>query len=183
MRCISTSTSRLTRLRMRNPRVTEWVCRPRVSPGHVVTDSNPLAEALKPTGLGDRGAALWRAFGGDNTSDGARAVMIAEAARMADQLEQLDAFIRGDVDAWAKVEIPGSGKTLVLKIDGAVSERRQSMTVFRHLIGQLTSVASASPASSGTTPATEPGGDSPKGAPLDELAKARAERRATASNS
>lgn len=135
----------------------------------------PLTEALKPTGLGERGQALWLALGGHTTTDGARAALIAEAARLADQLEKLDQIITGDDATWLRLEVPeGRDIKLVVPIQAAIAERRQSVTVFRHVLGQLSNVG---------TPAGEVAGTgSPKEVNVDDLAAKRAERRAAAAS-
>ncbi|WP_052069851.1 hypothetical protein [Rhodococcoides fascians] len=142
-------------------------------------ERTPLAEALKPSGLAERGEALWRALGGDSTNDGARAVLIAEASRLADVLEGLDRLIGGDVDTWTSISIPDGDKDLVLRIDAAVSERRQTVTVFRHVIAQLTNVAV--PAGAAQTKTAGGGGEG--GGGLDDLEERRAARRADAAGS
>lgn len=135
----------------------------------------PIAEALKPEGLGARGEALWRALGGDTTTDGARAVLMAEASRLADQLEKLDQIITGDDATWLQLEIPeGKPIKLVIPIQAAIAERRQSVTVFRHVLAQLWNVG---------TPAGEVAGSgSPKEVSVDDLARKRSERRSAAAD-
>lgn len=133
-----------------------------------------LDEALKPSGLGARGSALWRSLGGDTTTDGARAVLIAEAARMADQLEKLDQIIAGDDATWLQLDIPeGRPIKLVIPIQAAIAERRQSLTVFRHVLAQL---------GIGTPNGGVAGTESPKGADVDDLAERRAARRSAAAD-
>lgn len=143
----------------------------------------PLAEALRPVGLGDRGAALWAAFGGDNLTDAARAVLVAEAARLADTLELMDGIIRGDAEAWATVEIPeGDGKELKLTVNSVVAERRQTVTVFRLTLAQLTNVAAidgAAPAN-GYRPAAS--GDTAGTGGVDEIRARRDKRLAGATD-
>lgn len=139
-----------------------------------MSEQTALAAALKPSDLGDRGQALWLAMGGDSTTDGARAVVLAEACRLADTLEQFDKLIGGDSDTWASIKIPEREGDLQLQIHSAVAERRQTITVLRLTIAQLTNVGVAgSPLSGGGTK-----GEST----VDDLAAKRDARRAGAAN-
>ncbi len=140
-----------------------------------MTEEPSIDEALKPSGLGARGEALWRSLGGHTTTDGARAVLIAEACRLADQLDKLDQIITGDDATWLQLEIPeGRPIKLVIPIQAAIAERRQSVTVFRHVLGQLWNVG---------TPAGEVAGSgSPKEVTVDDLEQKRAQRRAAAAD-
>ncbi|MGN0126065.1 MAG: hypothetical protein ACI38R_22715 [Rhodococcus sp. (in: high G+C Gram-positive bacteria)] len=135
----------------------------------------PIADALKPTNLGPRGEALWLSLGGDTATDGARAALIVEACRLADQLDKLDQIISGDDATWLQLEIPeGRPIKLIVPIQNAIAERRQSVTVFRHVLAQLWNVG---------TPAGEVAGSgSPKEASVDDLAKRRAARRSAAAD-
>ena len=141
-----------------------------------MTDEPSIDEALKPSELGPRGEALWRSLGGHTTTDGARAALIAEACRLADQLDKLDQIISGDDATWLQLEIPdGRPIKLIVPIQNAIAERRQSVTVFRHVLSQLWNVG---------TPAGEVAGSgSPKEANVDDLAKRRAARRSATADS
>lgn len=137
-----------------------------------------LAEALRPVGLGERGQALWDALT-TTKIDPARAVLVAEAARLADMLELFDGIIRGDSEAWAEIEVPETGQTSKIVINSVVSERRQTVTVFRHTIAQLTTVGGVAP------PAVSPDEEAPASAPaktVDDIARKRDERRRAASD-
>lgn len=140
-----------------------------------MSDEPSIDEALKPSELGPRGEALWRSLGGHTTTDGARAVLIAEACRLADQLDKLDQIITGDDATWLQLEIPeGRPIKLVIPIQAAIAERRQSVTVFRHVLAQLWNVG---------TPAGEVAGSgSPKEVNVDDLARKRAQRRSAAAD-
>ncbi|AKF26999.1 hypothetical protein YH66_05225 [[Brevibacterium] flavum] len=59
-----------------------------------------------------------------------------EAGRQRDRLDQLQKIIAGDETTWAQI-VKSTGETLTLRIDSAVSEARQSLTVFRQLIGSI----------------------------------------------
>ena len=118
-----------------------------------------LAGAFRPSELGDRGAALWAALSEGLAEDSARLLLLAEACRMADALDKLDQLLSGDVDAWARVAT-GDGE-LVLRIDGAMSERRALVGMLRLTLRQI----------EGSDEATSAGGDV-----VDALAAVRAQR-------
>ena len=122
-----------------------------------------LDAALVPSGLGPRGEALWKALMPPNAVDSQRAVLAAEACRMADRLDQLDLLIRGDVDTWCRITEGRSGD-LEVSLNAAATESRQLTNVFRQLMGQL---AEQSVRKAG-------------GSVADELAKARAARESRA---
>ncbi|MGB3771730.1 MAG: hypothetical protein WBA00_11365 [Rhodococcus sp. (in: high G+C Gram-positive bacteria)] len=137
---------------------------------------SPIAEAFKPSTLGARGAAFWSYMGGDRIADPARAVVLAETCRLADQLDRLDGLTNGDV-AWYQLERDDDDPTITVVINGAVSERRQTATVFRHLVAQLTNVAPVAKPEPAT--ASEAGREPT----VDELEQQRALRRAAAQGS
>lgn len=68
--------------------------------------------------------------------DMADIALCEEAGRQRDRLDQLQKIIAGDDTTWATI-VKGSGETLTLRIDSAVAEARQSLTVFRQLIGAI----------------------------------------------
>lgn len=96
-----------------------------------------LAPALRPKKLGPRGNALWRALTDNNPPDAARALLIGEACRLADRLDKLHALISGDETTWARVHLPKNESELVLRIDSAVTEARQTTNVLRQMLSQL----------------------------------------------
>lgn len=63
-------------------------------------------------------------------------VMIIEAARIADRLENLDKLVSGEEGTWARLCV-GRDEVLEVRIDSALSEARQQATVLRHLIGEI----------------------------------------------
>lgn len=68
--------------------------------------------------------------------DMADIALCEEAGRQRDRLDQLQKIISGDELTWATI-VKGSGETITLRIDGAIAEARQSLTVFRQLIGAI----------------------------------------------
>lgn len=122
-----------------------------------------LDAALVPANLGERGTALWEALMPSDVVDAQRAVLAAEACRMADRLDRLDLLIQGDVDTWCRIAEGRSGD-LEVSLNSAATESRQLTNVFRQLMGQL---AEQSVGKAG-------------GSVDDELAKARAARKSRA---
>lgn len=104
--------------------------------------SKPIADALRPADLGDRGAAIWGWYdNGTLTPD--RAVLAAEAARLADRLEKCDAILRGAVDTWMKLYLPDSDDEIVIRIDTAATLSLKLASEFRQIIRQLDDQAAA----------------------------------------
>lgn len=96
---------------------------------------------LFPEGLGPRGMALWQDVSGGGPVEGPRAVLLAEACRIADRLERLDRMLRGDVDTWMSFELDEGSGEMVLRISGALSESRQQVNVLRQVLAQVMSEA------------------------------------------
>lgn len=96
-----------------------------------------LPAALKPRGLGPRGSALYKLYSGLNPADIGRILLLTEACRLTDRLDRLDAILSGDVDVWARVQLPKNESVLVLRIDSAAVEARQSANSLRQIVAQL----------------------------------------------
>lgn len=114
---------------------------------------------------------MWEKLTTGRTWDAPGLVMVTEACRLADRLEQMDRLLRGEADAWARV-VPRTDNTLVLQVDGLLSEARLTAGALRQLLGQLRLGAVVSPAA----------GTKPKGSRLDELSAARRRRGAATSD-
>lgn len=84
--------------------------------------------------LGERGSALWEAYGADKLPAGTRA-LVEEACRMADTLDGLARLAAGDVDAWAKLKTEDGDITL--EISSLVAERRQQQLAFKQIMAEL----------------------------------------------
>ncbi|WP_182359547.1 hypothetical protein [Tomitella gaofuii] len=123
-----------------------------------------LRAGFQPEQMSERGRHLWDALAPGFKVDAGRLVLLAEACRLVASLDQLDRLISGEVSAWAQIDAPDGDGEYVLRIDGALSERRSVMGVLRLTIRQLE-----------TEETTSEGGGL-----LDALAAARAERLATA---
>jgi hypothetical protein len=59
-------------------------------------------DGVIPDGLAERGTALWIDVLAERELDAAGRVLLAEACRMADRLEQMDRLLRGDIATWAR---------------------------------------------------------------------------------
>lgn len=95
-----------------------------------------LPDALRPADLGDRGAAVWGWYdNGTLTPD--RAVLAAEAARLADRMEKCDAILRGDTDTWMKLYLPESDDEIVIRIDSAATLSLKLASEYRQITRQL----------------------------------------------
>lgn len=63
--------------------------------------------------------------------------LIVEAARMKDRLDKLDAMLSGDVDSWARLIPHDDGPVYELRISGAMTQSRQTATVFRQTLAEI----------------------------------------------
>lgn len=95
----------------------------------------PKPTGATPTGLRDRGRALWSSLG--QTAGTAAGELALEACRLADRLEQLDAYLGGR-DAWLDLveNVEGSGRYEIV-IDKALEQARQQALAFKQLLAEL----------------------------------------------
>lgn len=124
-------------------------------------------EPAVPEGLGERGSTLWTQLMTDRDWDGPGLVLVTEACRLADRLEQMDRLLRGEVDVWARIETRGGN--LVLQVDAVLGEARLHAGALARILAQLRLGAGAER-------------KQPKGSRLDELSAARARRGAATSD-
>lgn len=119
-----------------------------------------------PSGLRQRGKRLWRDVVSDKGSlTGGERVMLHEACRLADRLDQFDRLLRGEIDTWASIR--DRDGELELMINSAATEARQTAGQLRQHIVALGLAATSAAADAG-----------PKGGGiLDELAAKRDDRR------
>jgi hypothetical protein len=71
-----------------------------------------------------------------------RTILIRQASRIADRLEQIHQLLSGSADAWLAVSLPRSdgkrGRVLVeVRVDGLVVEERNQTTLLRHLLADI----------------------------------------------
>jgi hypothetical protein len=77
---------------------------------------------------------LWSALA-PRLDDEGSLVLLEEACRIADRLDQLDVLLRGDAETWTRVvQVAG---TLELRVDSALIEARQQASVLRQIIAGL----------------------------------------------
>lgn len=76
-------------------------------------------------------------------------VLIIEARRIADRLEDLDALISGEQTLWARLRDSREGDIYV-SIDNALSESRQQATVLRQLLSDIQRIRAQDPPETGT---------------------------------
>ncbi|MGR6579278.1 hypothetical protein ACT89R_01735 [Rhodococcus qingshengii] len=96
-----------------------------------------LPAAMKPVGLGPRGALVWARYAPTDGTDIGRALLAAEVARLTDRSDQLHAIISGDVDVWAKIRLPKNESEMTLVITNPVAEARQTANVIRQITAKL----------------------------------------------
>lgn len=114
-------------------------------------------------GFGPRGARLWSALVRDG-DDESRRVLSAEACRLADRLDRLDALLTGDIEVWVSLRLPRGDeeRPVVLVVDAAMAEARQAALALTTVLGKL---------------GAKSAGDSAEGDPADDLARRREQRR------
>jgi hypothetical protein len=144
-------------------------------------DDDDLGGYPAPAGLRERGTQLWQDLGGAIEPDAGNRLLIAEAARISDRLEQLDRILCGDTDLWLEVQLPrraADDEVLVLRVDAAMMEARQQLGVLRQVLLQLARTRDADRAAGGR--ARTGSGAPTGGGVLDEIAAQRAARQAAA---
>lgn len=70
------------------------------------------------------------------------ALLIRQAARIADRLEAIDRLLSGNADAWAAVSLPRTdakrGRVLVeVQVGDLVREERAQAVLFRHILADV----------------------------------------------
>lgn len=88
-----------------------------------------------PRGLRRGGSDLWRAISEQHDLDAAQQAQLLEACRAKDRCDQLDMLLRGEIDAWATVELVGDG--LTLRIDAALSKANETANLMKQLLAAL----------------------------------------------
>lgn len=91
-----------------------------------------------PRDLLRRGTELWMATVNGREADAAWLVLLHEACRMADRLDDMAQLLAGDIQVWARIELPDlDGKPCVLIFDDALAETRQYVNTLRQLTTTL----------------------------------------------
>jgi len=93
---------------------------------------------MKPSRLGVRGRALWSELSTGRTFDGATAVLVAEACRIADRLERLDGILRSKSNVWMTLaeEADDMGAVSIVMAPGLAEVRQQALAL-RTILAQL----------------------------------------------
>ena len=82
-----------------------------------------------------RGARLWLAHK-DQVAGERGLVLLEEACRIADRLDQLDRLLKGEADVWCSIAADRNGD-LALSIDVPLIEARQQANVLRQILASL----------------------------------------------
>ena len=102
----------------------------------------PTGRKRAATGAAEStGARLRRELTQERDSVGVT-MLIRQAARVADRLENIDRVLSGDARAWVRVGIPrldtDGGRVVVeVTVDGLVKEERAQTTVLRNLLSEI----------------------------------------------
>lgn len=101
----------------------------------------PRAATGRRRAVESPGAAIKRQLSTDRDSVGVT-VLIRQAARVADRLENIDRVLSGDAAVWMKVGLPRSdekrGRVMVeVRVDDLVREERSQTTVLRSLLAEI----------------------------------------------
>jgi hypothetical protein len=135
------------------------------------TDVTPdvTNQGLAPPDLGTRGQWLWRQLHAGDPPTPDHDVLIAEACRITDRLDRLDALLLADQETWARLQVPDNDSGEIrLVLNAALAEARQQQLALKAITAELRAArAGAKPAGTG-------------GSVLDQLAARRAARRANA---
>ncbi len=88
--------------------------------------------------LGERGQAVWDAYGAADLPAGHRA-LVHEAARICDTLDKLSRLAAGDVATWATVIISEVGE-VSLEIGSVLAEMRNQQTTLKNILMEIRQV-------------------------------------------
>lgn len=123
-------------------------------------DETPVTSRVTQTvtSHGRRGALLWAAMNEGRGLSPTHVVLLEEACRMADRLDQLDASLSGA--AFLEVETSDSGVAEVV-VDRGLVEARLQETAFKGVVAELRQALEAAGTNAGAPPAPTPlaGGD------------------------
>jgi hypothetical protein len=98
-----------------------------------------VATLTQPRGLKAPGARLWQTLVEGRELTAGNAVLAEEACRIKDRLDVLDKLVSGDAESWFTLRRKhGDGdETLVVVVNGALSEARQQANVLRQIVAGL----------------------------------------------
>lgn len=132
--------------------------------------------------LGERGRRLWQ----DVTKAGpeltpSEQVLLEEACRTADRLDQLDRILRGDEDCWVSLHsVNEDGSIVKVVLNQALAEARQQQTTLKQLVAELRQSrggGAAKPGRGGQRPANT---SAPRGGGVADLTARIAARKGAA---
>ncbi|MFF1382782.1 hypothetical protein ACFVWT_04370 [Arthrobacter sp. NPDC058288] len=124
----------------------------------------------EPSGLGERGSAIWQAMA---TADVPRNALVLEAARLADRMDELDNIIQGKGVLnlmQFRLDFPNGDDepyTVEVKFQAPLAEARQHALAFANILTKLSPADSKAAAAPAPVPADLPSNVSP----LDRLNK------------
>ena len=99
-----------------------------------MTRSKRKPTEIRPA-FSPRGQRLWNAH--HEEVDGERGVvLLEEACRIADRLDELDRLLRGETELWCSIVEARDG-SLEIRMDGALVEARQQANVLRQILTGL----------------------------------------------
>lgn len=118
-----------------------------------------------PTGLGERGVALWSHL---STGDPARDALALEAARLADRLDELDSIIQGKgvlnlmQFRLEELDLDDTSRdlTIEVKFQAVLAEARQQQTALATVLGKFDAAPAKSKTAQAQRPSTPAHGDS-----------------------
>ncbi|MFI7678553.1 hypothetical protein [Actinophytocola sp. NPDC049390] len=108
---------------------------------------------------GTRGARLWRQMNEGAGLAPPQVVLLEEACRMADRLDQLDAMLADPRKSWLRLDLNDGGEISVI-VDKLLSETRMQETALKGIVAELRQAAEVEGAGapSNPTPSTTSGG-------------------------
>ena len=113
-----------------------------------MADDSPEVEKIvvSSLSLGARGKRLFNNMRAQYPNlDPVQLELLVEAARTVDELERLNAIVRGDTDAWMFVRAPRNKAEYVIQIDDVVSQQRQLRLALRTITATLTVAGEVAP--------------------------------------
>jgi len=139
------------------------------SPTRTVTPSSVTASrdtvTQRAPDLGSRGRRLWQQVTEDSGElrPGER-VLLEEACRTADRLDQLDRILRGDEDAWMRLKLVSEdGSVVQVVLNNVLAEARQQQVALKQLLAELRQSRGGGAAKPGRGGQRQPSTGAPKG--------------------
>ena len=83
------------------------------------------------------GRSLWEAITDAHTLDAAQEVILLEACRAKDRLDDLDQMLRGDVDTWVSLVHDAQTQDYELKVTATLANANATATLLKQLLAAL----------------------------------------------